>query len=148
MGFANDIKAFQQKALEDANTSVCTAFETVSVSTVYLSPTPPGINSGYSIGTVKNQWYAAIASFDESVGTANSITGSASLASIAAIIAQKPFFGKDNFVTLTNSTSYVARVESLGWPAADSPKGWHWTGRAVPYAMVATSISNLIAAYQ
>lgn len=145
MGFAGDIKAFEQKALLAANNSVCKAAEVGFTEAVINSPTSP--EASYATGLLINSWFPAIASFDETVGNATDYYGTASLSRIRTILAQKPFYGKDSFVTLTNSVDHAYRANYLGWPAGLGTNGWHWTGNVQAYHFVSTAINNIRGKY-
>lgn len=145
MSFADQIKAFERKALLAANSSVLKAFETVAIDTVLLTPTSP--EAKYATGLLINSWYPAVGSFDNTVGTTTDYYGNASLARIKAIVAQQPFLGKDNFITLTNSVDHAYRAEHLGWPSGLGTNGWHWTGKVQAYKMVGRAVNNLKGKY-
>lgn len=149
MGFAEDVLKFQQKALADANRSICNATEGLLTNVVALSPDSPTRKGPYSTGVVKGNWYTAINGFNYSVDSTPDPSGASSLSRIKATLATMPFLGKDATVTLTNSTSYVNFVENVGWPK-DYPgnnTGWDWSGKSGPYSMVKTSVSNFRGKY-
>ena len=143
MTFASDIKAWEQKALLAANNSVSKAFESLTREVVMRSPTPPGM-AGWSVGHLKDNWHASIGSMSTENTDSRNSSGAASIASIRAIVAQRPFLGKDNVLFFTNNTRYAYRVEFLGWPKG---KGGgqlsfgKWQG-AQPYHMVSLSVAN------
>lgn len=146
MGFSEDIKKFQEKALLAANAATCKVFEELSTSVVDYSP---GSTAKYATGLVKNSWYAQVGGVSNVVGAMSDFSGSASLFRIKAIVSQRPFYGKDNTVTLANNTGYVYRVEYLGWEKDDPTNrtGWDWTGTVAPYAMVSKSIAAIKGKY-
>jgi hypothetical protein len=139
--FVLDIKAFEEQALLMANKSVCNAFEEIATGAVVESPDPPGIG-GFSKGLLKNSWYPEVGGIDNTVGTVANPTGADSLSRIKAVTSIFPFYGKDNFVTLTNSVEHAYRSEFIGWPAGEGANGFVWSGRVGPYAMVQTAITN------
>ena len=139
--FAFDIKNFEAAALLAINNKACQAFEDLGVEIVEKSPTPPG-EGGFSKGLLKNSWYVQVNGVDNTVGTVANPNGVDSLSRIKAISKVLPFYGKDGFVTLTNSTEHAYRAEYLGWPAGEGANGFVWSGRVGPYAMVQTAITN------
>lgn len=148
MSFAAAIKAFEEKALAQANTSVSNAVESLFNEVVFLSPDPPG-KGGYAKGVVKNSWYTSINGVDLTIGSTPNPTGAASLSRIKAALSSKPFLRKDGFITLTNSTPYINYVENIGWPKnyPGNSTGWAWTGKVGPYSMVKTSVTNFRGRY-
>ncbi len=94
-----------------------------------------------------NNWFPAIASYSGEVTASKSSSGMGSLSRIKAIVQQKPFYGKDNYLTLTNNISYAYRAEALGWPIEDSPPGWNWTGKVGAYGMVNKAVISMKAKY-
>jgi hypothetical protein len=148
MGFADSIEKWGQKALTEANASICKRAESLFTNVVVLSPEPPG-KGGYSKGVIKGGWYSAINGFNNTVNTAPDPSGISSLSRIKSTLAAMPFFGKDATVTLTNSTPYIRYVEFIGWPAnyPGNNTGWKWTGKIGPYSMVSTAVSNFRGAY-
>ena len=148
MGFAEDIKKFQEKATLAANNSVCKAAESLFSDVIVLSPNSPTRQGPYSTGVVKGNWYTAINSVDSSSTTSPDPSGASSLSRMKAVMAAKPFMGKDAVVTFTNSTPYIQFVEYIGWPQGyPNPSGWKWSGKATPYAMVSTAIMNFKGVY-
>lgn len=140
MGFADDVKKFQAKALKDMNDSVAKVVTTMFKDIVALTPSPSMNASNenkavYSRGLLVNQWYPAIKVFDRTTGNAIDDVGAGSYMRIYSILSTQPFYGKDNTITLTNSVSYIMKAERLGWD------------RTGPYAMVATSLVNIKQAY-
>lgn len=138
MGFSEDIKKFQEKALLAANAATCKVFEELSTLAVDYSP---GSSSKYATGLVKNSWYAQVGGVSNVIGASADLSGSASLFRIKAILSQRPFYGKDNTVTLSNNTDYAYRVEYLGWPEGEGENGWKWTGTVGPYGMVSKAVA-------
>lgn len=147
MGFASDIKAFKEKATESMNFSVCKVVENLFSSIVVLSPSPA--NPGkFAKGLLANQYYTEIGgNYSASISLSTNDFGIESLSRIKATIAQKPFLGKDNVVTLTNNTLEAYYAEVLGWPAGGGPKGREWSGNVLPYRMVARSVQITKGAY-
>jgi len=141
MSFADDVKKWEQKALLAANAATCKVFEELSTSAVELSPTH-ALGAKYSQGQLKNQWYAAVGPTPSTAITAaTSDSGADSLARIKASIAQKPFFGKDNILTLANNTEQAYYAEVLGWKPGEGTNGWVWSNDVKPYRMVALSVA-------
>jgi hypothetical protein len=145
MGFAIDIQAFGQKALTQANKSCCNAVESLFTDEVVLSPIQPVAQ--YSTGLLKNSYYAKVGGFDLTVGTSPNSSGGDSLSRIKAMLAEAPFLGKDNFVTLTNSVEEAYRADVLGWPAGEGANGWVWSGRVQAYGFTSQAVNNFKGAY-
>ena len=147
MSFADDVKKWQEKALQAANAATCKVFEELSNSVVALSPTQ-ALGAKYSQGQLKNQWYAAVGPTPSgAVSSATNDSGADSLARIKASIAQKPFFGKDNVLTLANNTEQAIYAEVLGWKPGEGTNGWVWSNDVKPYRMVALSTSKIKGQY-
>jgi hypothetical protein len=143
MSFADDIKAFQAKALESANTSVCKAIETGFTSIVVLSPSPSNLGP-YAKGLLANQYYTEIGgNYSSNLTMSTSDYGADSISRIKATIAAKPFLGKDNIVTMANNCDHAYNAEMLGWMPSANPR---WKG-AAPYKMVAKSVIALQGEY-
>ena len=142
MAFTLDINKWGQKALTQANTSVCNKAEKLFNNVVELSPNSPTRHGPFSTGVVKGNWYAAVNGINSSVGSSPDPSGASSYSRIKSTLATLPFLGKDATVTLTNSTPYIRFVEYLGWPKALSPAGWNWSGKSGPYSMVQTAVIN------
>lgn len=145
MGFAEDIKKFEQKALLSANKSVCNAFEYVATQAVILSPEQPTAN--FATGLLKNSFYAKVGGFDLTVGTTANPSGNSSLSSIKAAVAAQPFLGKDNTITLTNSVDHSYRANYLGWPQGEGANGWVWSGKVTAYNFIGQAVNNFRGAY-
>lgn len=147
MDFAEKIKAFQQKALLEANRKVSLAVESLFTDVVVLTPSPA--NPGdYAQGHLVNQWMPeAGGTFSSDVNISTNPNGSDSLSRIKVLLTEQLFFGKDNIITLTNNVDYAYRAEYVGWPSGDSSTGWHWSGKVGPYKMVATAVNNFRGAY-
>lgn len=146
MGFAEDIKRFEQKALEAANTSLCKAAESLFTDEVVLSPIKPAAN--FATGLLKNSFYPQVGGgFDMTVGTVADDTGTASLSRIKAVMALKPFLGKDNTITLTNSVPEAYRADVLGWPMGEGSGGWVWSGKVKAYGFTSQALNNFKGAY-
>lgn len=148
MGFADSIKAFEQKALEAANTSVCKAFESLGVNLVDLTGNGNINIGGYSNGDIANNWHVSIGGIPEMVvPNAPDLSGYSSLSRIKSLAAAKPFYKQDNKVFLTNVMNYSYRADKLGWPTEDSTNGWVWTGKIKAYGFTSIAINNLKGAY-
>lgn len=144
MGFAEDIKKFQEKALLAANQSVSNAVESLFTEVVVRSPSPsnPG---NYAMGHLANQWYTMVGGgFSSENTSATNPNGADSLSRIKATLAQRIFLGQDNSISLTNNDSWSYRAEYLGWPKTD---GAPWKGRVGAYHMVSISLNNFKGAY-
>lgn len=148
MGFADDIKKFRDKALKAASDNTNKVVEDLYRTNVYMSPEPPS-KGGYSIGTLKNNWYAAIGDADMSYSGLADVNGVNSIARIVSTLSQKPFYGKDNVVYITNSTPWAVRADRIGWPKNDPTNntGWSWTGRIGPYLFTSTAMQTIINKY-
>ena len=144
MGFAEDIKAFQAKALAQANTSISKKVESLFNNVVELSPNSPVRKGPFSTGVVKGNWYVAVNSVNYTVGSSPDPSGASSYSRIKSTLATMPWLGKDATVAFTNSTPYIRFVEFIGWPKNyPNPSGWKWSGRSMtPYAMVSTAVVN------
>ena len=146
MGFAEDLLSFKTKALEAANSSVCNAAESLFTGVVDLSPIQPAAQ--FATGLLKNSYYTAIdGGFDLSVGSVPDSNGTSSLSRIKATVLLKPFLGKDNTITLTNSVPEAYRANALGWPMGQGANGWIWSGRVKAYRFVETAVLNFKGAY-
>lgn len=147
MGFADDVKRWEEKARLQMNKSVSNAVESLFTNIVVLSPSPsnPG---AYATGHLANQWYPSVGgSFDTSLTMSTNPNGADSLSRIKAILAGQIFLGKDNVITLSNNCDYSYRVEYLGFPAGQGTNGWSWSGRVGPYRMVGAALANLKGKY-
>lgn len=146
MGFAEDIRKFEQKALAQANKSVCNAFEYVATQEVILSPDAPTAN--YSVGLLKNSFYTHVGGgYNMTVGTVANSSGADSLSRIKAAVATQPFLGRDNTITLTNSVDHAYRADVLGWPSGEGANGWIWSGKVKAYGFTSQAINNFKGAY-
>lgn len=138
MNLTKDIKAFREKALLAMNDSVCKKFSTVASDVVNYSPHWP--TSQFSQGLLINNWFPKVRGFSTEKTTVESDTGIGSLSRLKDMLALKPFYGKDSFVTFTNNVSYAYRAEYLGWPKGEGANGWVWSGRVGAYGMVTKAI--------
>ena len=149
MTFLSDIKAFREKALQQASDNNNKIFEYLAKQAVLLSPIPPGNSGIYAKGHLKDQWYASVSSPDKSTSSSASADGAASLSRIDSLLATKPFYGKDATLYITNSVHYANLVDKLGWKAGlDIASGWIWTGNAKPYAITETTIAKTLLKYK
>lgn len=148
MSLSDDIKAFRDKALLAASKNTNNIVEELFTQAVIRSPSPT--NPGrFAKGLLVNQWYSSIGStYSLSVTSATNAYGIDSLSRIKATIAENPFLGKDNEVTLANNTQEAYHAEVLGWPAGGGANGWVWSGRQGPYAMVRGAITYIQGKYQ
>lgn len=140
-----DIQRFAEGTLLLANNSVCNVFEEVGSGCVTESPEPNV--AGYAKGLLKNSWYVQVNGIDNTVGTIPNVTGADSLSRIKAVITTLPFYGKDGYITVTNSLDYAYRANYLGWPEGEGTNGWVWSGRVPAYGMVEKAITNAKAKY-
>ena len=148
MGFADDIRKFKEKALKAASDNTSKIAADFFRTNVMLSPTPNG-KGGYSVGTIKNNWYASVGSPDMSYSGSVDANGSSSLSSINATISSQPFLGRDNTVYLSNSTPWAQRADKVGWKKNDSTNdtGWEWTGKIGAYLFTSTSLQTILNKY-
>lgn len=144
MSFADDIKAFEKKVLEEIDKSVCNVYQKFTTSVISLSPT--SAVGKYSKNLLVNQWYSDIGVPSINYTLTTSPNGSDSLARVKTTIAQKPFFGKDNVLYFTNNLPYAYRAEVLGWPEGQMGTYGVWKG-ALPYGMVNKSLIMLRGQY-
>lgn len=148
MSFLSDIKAFQEKALKAASTNTNKIAGDLYRSNVTLSPTPSG-KGGYSIGTIKNNWYASKDTPNFSYSGSVDASGSSSLSSITSLLATSPFLNRDSTIYLTNSTPWSYRADKIGWPSDDptNDTGWDWSGRITPYFFTSLSVQAILSRY-
>ena len=147
MGFADDVRKFQEKALLAANKSTNKVVEELFTKVVDKSPTPPGIG-GYSEGVLKNQWYPTSGSgYSGEVGTSASNIGAGSMSRIKSLLSEDLFYGRDNIVSLANNTEQAYYAEVLGWLPGKGTNGWIWSGNVGPYRMVSMSIVEVVGKY-
>ena len=145
MGFADDVKRFRDKALKNASDNTNKIASELFKTTVDYSPTPSG-KGGYSLGTIKDNWYSSVSTPDTSFSGSVSVTGDSSLSRIDYTLSQNPFLGKDNVVFLTNSTKWAYRADKIGWPSGDTTNdtGWDWTGKIGPYMFTSMSVQSIL----
>jgi hypothetical protein len=137
MGLADDIFKFDakaKKAISDDIINKCIAFFSVAVdySPLQDSALYPG---AYATGLFANSWYVAVNEFDSTVGTIPDEKASMSRGRIELLRHSKAFFGKDEFISLTNNIPYADRVEYLGWPEEDG-----YSGFIGPYAPLRNAV--------
>lgn len=138
MSLSKGISAFATKATIQASKSVNNRVEEYFTKHVDLSPIKPF--GQFATGHLKNNWYVVIGT--SAILSSDSVanpSGIDSLSRIKALLAQNPFWGKDNTVTLSNSVSYAYRADKLGWEAGGGANGWVWSGRVGPYMMSSLS---------
>lgn len=146
MGFAEQIKAFEEKALLQANKSVNLAFESLGSDSVVLTG---DINyGGYSNGDIANNWHVSIGAPLLVIPNGPDISGIASLSRIKSFSKENQFYRKDNVVFLTNVMNYSYRANFLGWPSGEGTNGWVWTSNIKGYGFVGRAINNLKGRYQ
>ena len=148
MGFADNMRKSCDNIVQAMSDSTAKVAEDLFKTNVYLSPTPSG-KGGYSVGTIKNNWYSSVGAPDSSFSGSVDASGVNSLSRIDSTISSKPFFGKDNIVYLTNSTKWAVRADSIGWPSGDptNDTGWIWSGRIGPYLFTSTSMQQILNKY-
>lgn len=148
MSFADDIRAFAEKAIKATSDNTNKIVEDLFVLNVSLSPTPSG-KGGFSLGTIKNNWYASKDSPNTAYSGSVDASGSSSIASINALIASNVFLGHDSVVYLTNSTPWSYRADKIGWGSGDptNDTGWSWSGRITPYFFTSTSVQTILSRY-
>ncbi len=146
MGFADDIRAFSERAQKAASDNTNKIVEDLFILNVKLSPSPS--NPGpYAIGKLVNNWMPSVGTPDMSVTTATSPTGADSISRIVSLKDAQAFMGKDNTVYLTNSTEEAYYADVLGWAAGKGTNGWSWSGRSGPYIIRQQSIQYILQAY-
>jgi len=146
MSFESDILAWADKALNKASDNTAQVFSELATATVTYSPNKP--DAVYSKGLLINQWYPAIGNTPSAnKGSSTNLTGAESLSRIKDILAQKPFLGKDNTLSLANNIDYAYRADKLGWPMGEGTNGWLWSGRVGPYNMTSLALQQTIGKY-
>lgn len=146
MTLSLDIKKWEEKALLAINKSFCNKVEELFVEPVKESPDPPGVG-GFAKGLLKNSWFVQVNGTDDTVGTVPNAIGADSLSRIKAVLTIYPFYGKDAYITLTNSVEHAYRAEVLGWPQGEGTHGFTWSGRVGPYSMIRTAVTNFKGKY-
>lgn len=148
MGFADSVRAWTEKVLDQANDNTCKAILAVDSLVIDKSPEPPG-KAGWSTGHLKDSWFPASGGGRSSETTSSAEpSGGGSYARLKAIIAEDLFYGRDNVISFTNNTEYAYRVEKLGWPAGQGGGEYgKWKG-ATPYQMVALSVQETLLKYK
>lgn len=138
MSLSQGISKFATKATIQASISTNRIVEDYFNKHVDYSPSKNSTPEAYySQGILIDSWYPSIGVSPSTVvgSTANS-SGADSRERIRAMLAQNPFWGKDNIVTLANNVSYAYRADKIGWPRGlDAATGWNWTGNVGPYMM-------------
>lgn len=146
MGFASDIKAFADKALQKASTNTMNIVQDVGRMEVAFSPSPS--NPGpYATGLLVNNYYPSVGVPDYSRSSSTSAAGSDSLSRINEFAETNAFLGKDNVVYITNSTEEAYYADVLGWQKGQGTNGWIWSGKATPYFMRSQAITYVQQAY-
>lgn len=140
--FADSIRINTGKMKAEINRSVVEVAADLFKNTVKESPVLKGV--------LVNNWYTAEGAgvTDFSFVDANrSLTGTDSLARVAALVASRQFAGKDGEISFSNSTPYAYRAEYIGWPE-DDPDSKGWTGKVGPYAMVRKALVTTSTKYK
>lgn len=145
MGFAQDIRNWNEKALKAASDNTNKIVQELFDLPVNYSPSPtrPG---PYATGLLVNQWYPSIGTPDLSVTNVTNDYGADSFARISAMVSTNPFNGKDNVVYLTNSTEEAIYADRLGWVRGKGTNGWVWSGKPA-YFMRDKALLNIQAKY-
>lgn len=148
MGFADNMRKSCNNIVQAMSDNTNKIFADLFRTNVYLSPTPSG-KGGYSVGTIKNNWYSSVGSPNTSFSGSIDASGTDSLTRIDSTISEKPFFGKDSTVFLTNSTKWAYRADVVGWPRNDptNDTGWEWSGQIRPYFFTSTSMQTILNKY-
>jgi len=147
MDFAAKIKAFEEKALMQADKSLNKFIEALGVENVNLTKDGKINRGGYSDGDIANNWYISVGVPATNPPNAPDLSGSASLARIQAFSVQKLFYRKDNKVFITNVMNYSYRANTIGWPTGEGTNGWVWSKGIGPYGFVQQAISNIKGKY-
>ena len=135
MSLSQGISKFATKATIQASASTNKIVEDYFIKHVTLSPQEP--TAAYAKGLLINSWYPSIGKSHSTIvgGNAN-MSGDESIGRIRGMLAQNPFWGHDNTVTLANNVSYAYRADRLGWERGlNMETGWNWTGNVGPYMM-------------
>lgn len=138
MSLSQGISKFATKATIQASSSINKIVEDYFVKHVTLSPSKNSTPEAYySQGILIDSWFPAIGkSPSTAVGVTANMSGADSINRIRVMLAQNPFWGNDNTVTLSNNLSYAYRADKIGWPRGlDATSGWNWTGNVGPYMM-------------
>jgi len=145
--FLSSLNTEIDKIENEVNNKIMSIFETVSEKTIEYTPQPSMFPNAafWATGHLVNQWYPAINDFSNEVNDIASDNGNGSLGRVYSIMKQKPFKGKDAYITLTNNVDYAYRAEAIGWPQGENPTGWKWSGRVQPYFMVSKAIGETAA---
>lgn len=148
MSFAAAIKAFEEKALLSANTSVSRAFQYLGTQAVDLTANGK-INIGkFSNGDIANNWHISVGQPNVVIPNGPDLSGSASLQRINSFAISMAFYKTDNVVYLTNVMNYSYRANFVGWPKGPGTNGWTWSGNVpVGYGFVGNAINNLKGKY-
>jgi hypothetical protein len=135
MSLSQGISKFHTKVLITGSNSCNKIVEDYFVKHVTLSPKEP--SAAYAKGLLINSWFPAVGKSPSTiVGTTVNMEGADSIDRIKGMLAQNPFWGKNNTVTLSNNISYAYRADKIGWPRGlDAPSGWNWSGNVGPYMM-------------
>lgn len=144
MSLLDSINRFATKAALQASDSTNKIVEEYFITNVKLSPTEP--KAAYSQGVLINNWWPSIGPTPSTeVSKSANIAGADSIARIKSTLAQNPFLGRNNTVTLSNNVSYAYRADKLGWPRGlDSESGWTWRGDVGPYMMTSLARSHIM----
>lgn len=141
MSLSHGISKFATKATIQASASTNKIIEDYFVKHVTLSPSKNSTPEAYwSKGILIDSWYPSIGKSPSSVvGSTANMSGSDSIERIRGMLAQNPFWGKDNTVTLANNVSYAYRADKVGWLKNDptNTTGWDWSGNVGAYMMTA-----------
>lgn len=150
MSFLSDIEDFKEKVLQAASDNTNTVYSDLFNKEVELSPSSlmQPLRAPYSNDLMKNQWYATSGnSYSRQVGSVASSSGSDSLSRISSLVDEHLFYGRDNAVSLSNSTEEAYYADKLGWAKGfDARSGWTWKG-AAPYNITQGAIAFILNKY-
>lgn len=148
--FLTSLMSNIEKVENEVNDKIMDVFELASEKVIEYTPQPSMFpNSAlWATGLLVNQWYPAVNSFSDEQNSITSDNGNGSLGRVYKMRKEKPFKGKDAYITLTNNVDYAYRAESVGWPQGENPTGWKWTGKIKPYFMVAKAVGETAAEIQ
>lgn len=142
MSFSEDIKAHKKLVLEELSSALNLVTHDLFTEVVARSPSPSN-PANFARGYLVNQYYTQIGGISTTLGTAINDIGVDSLSRISSTLSEKPFYGKDNSVSMSNSTEEMIYAEELGWKAGLGTNGWKWSGRVAPYNMIKLSVLDI-----
>ncbi len=144
MSFADSIKAFQEKALRNANTQVTKATFVHLGGDLVKYTLPSFMDQGkFSNGDIANNWHVQLGQPSELIPNGPDRSGTASLVRFQAELSSNLFYRKDNTVFITNAMNYSYRANYIGWPAGQGTNGWTWTNNIKGYGFLGIAVNNL-----